>query len=100
MRGMGEVEVYLDIVLLSLIQGRHSIIVHKLSIRVVFHHCDISVMRRRWSFIIRYSPYGTGTVNSVLRIRIRRIHMFLGLPDPNPLVRGPAPDPSIIEQKY
>jgi hypothetical protein len=28
-------------------------------------------------------------------IRIHRIHMFLGLPDPDPLVRGmdPAPDP-------
>ncbi len=37
---------------------------------------------------------------AVLRIRI---HMFLGLPDPDPLVRGmdpdPAPDPSIIMQK-
>jgi hypothetical protein len=40
-------------------------------------------------------------------IRIRRIHMFLGLlsPDPDPLVRGtdpalyPDPDPSIISQK-
>ncbi len=33
-----------------------------------------------------------------------RIHMFLGLldPDPDPLVRGtdPDPDPSIIKQKY
>jgi hypothetical protein len=46
---------------------------------------------------------------AVLRIRIRipRIHMFLGLSDPDPLVRGmdpdpdPAldPDPSIIMQK-
>ncbi len=84
MRGMGEIEVYLDIVLLTLIQWRHSIIVHKLSIRVAI-------------FLIRY---GTGTINSVLRIRIRRTHMFLGLPDSNPLVRGPEPDPSIIEQKY
>jgi hypothetical protein len=24
--------------------------------------------------------------------------MFLGLPDPDPLVRGPDPDPSIIKQ--
>jgi hypothetical protein len=38
--------------------------------------------------------------------RIHRIHMFLGLPDPDPLVRGmepdpdPAPDLSIIKQKY
>ncbi len=41
----------------------------------------------------------------VLRIRIHRIHMFLGLLDldPDPLVRGmdpdPGPDPSIIKQK-
>jgi hypothetical protein len=38
---------------------------------------------------------------AVFRIRIPRIHMFLGLPDP--LVRGmdpdPDQDPSIIEQK-
>ena len=41
--------------------------------------------------------------------RIHRIHMFLGLPDPDPLVRGmdpdpdpalgPDPDPSIIMPK-
>jgi hypothetical protein len=46
---------------------------------------------------------------AVLRIRIHtlihRIHMFLGLLDPDPLVRGmdpdpdPDPDPSIIKQK-
>jgi hypothetical protein len=40
---------------------------------------------------------------AVLRIRIRRIRMFLGLldPDPDPVVRGmnPDPDPSIIYQK-
>ena len=41
----------------------------------------------------------------VLRIRIHRIHMFLGLldPDPDPLVRGMDPDPDpdhyIIKQK-
>jgi hypothetical protein len=33
-----------------------------------------------------------------------RIHMFLGLPDPDPLIRcmdpDPAPDSSIIKQKY
>jgi hypothetical protein len=27
------------------------------------------------------------------------IHMFLGLPDPDPLVRGMEPDPSISKQK-
>ncbi len=42
---------------------------------------------------------------AVFLIRIHRIHMFLGLPDPDPLVRGmdpdpaPDPDPSIIMQK-
>jgi hypothetical protein len=40
-------------------------------------------------------------LQSVFRIRIRIrmwIHMFFGLPDPDPLVRGmdPDPDPSII----
>jgi hypothetical protein len=37
---------------------------------------------------------------AVLRIRIR-IHMFLGLldPDPNPIVKGMDPDPSIISKK-
>jgi hypothetical protein len=28
-----------------------------------------------------------------------RIHMFLGLMDPDPVVRGMDPDPSIIKQK-
>ncbi len=37
----------------------------------------------------------------MLRIRIHRIHMFLGLldPDPDPSVRGMNPDPSITKQK-
>ncbi len=35
----------------------------------------------------------------VLRIRIRRIRMFVGLLDPDPLVRGMDPDPSITKQK-
>ncbi len=47
-------------------------------------------------------------LQSVLRIRIHRIHMFLGLPDPDTLVRGmdpdpdpvSDPDPSITKQKY
>jgi hypothetical protein len=33
---------------------------------------------------------------AVLGIRIRRIHMFLDLPDPDPLVKGPDPDPSLF----
>ena len=42
---------------------------------------------------------------SVFRIRIHRIHMFLGLLDPDPLVRGmdpdldPDPNPSVSKQK-
>ncbi len=42
-------------------------------------------------------------VQGVLRIRIRRIHMFSGFldPDPDPLVRGmdSDSDPSITKQK-
>jgi hypothetical protein len=43
---------------------------------------------------------GPETFEAVLRIRIRRIHLFLDLPDSDPdlLVRGTDPDPSIIEQ--
>ena len=45
----------------------------------------------------------TGDFQAVFRIRNHRIHMFLGLPAPDPLVRdedpNPAPDPSIIKQK-
>ncbi len=33
-----------------------------------------------------------------IRIRNRRIHIFLGLPDSDPLVRDTDPDPSIIKQ--
>jgi hypothetical protein len=40
------------------------------------------------------------TRKAMLRIwiRIRRIHMFLGLldPDPDPLVRGMDPDPDLV----
>jgi hypothetical protein len=32
-------------------------------------------------------------------IRIRRIRMFLGFPDPDPLVKDMDPDPSIIKEK-
>jgi hypothetical protein len=40
-------------------------------------------------------------VSILIRIRIHRIHMFLGLldPDPGPLVRVMDPDPYIIKQK-
>jgi hypothetical protein len=49
---------------------------------------------------------GSDPKKPVLRIRIR-IHVFLGLQDPDPLIRGmdpdpaldPDPDPSIIKQK-
>jgi hypothetical protein len=40
---------------------------------------------------------------TLLGIRIRKIPMFLGLPDQDPLIRGtgpdPAPDPPIIKKK-
>jgi hypothetical protein len=40
--------------------------------------------------------YATYLSKPVFQIRI---HMFLGLPDPDLLVRGMDPDPSIIKQK-
>jgi hypothetical protein len=30
-----------------------------------------------------------------IRIRIHRVHVFLSLPDPDPLVRGMNPDPAL-----
>jgi hypothetical protein len=55
------------------------------------------------SSVITHYGSSAGSV-PVLRIRIRIwIHMFLGLPDLDPLVRGtgmdPDPDLSIIMQK-
>jgi hypothetical protein len=49
-----------------------------------------------YSFFSKYS-----LTAALFRIRIRRIRLFLGLLDPDPLVRGTAPDldPSIIKQK-
>jgi hypothetical protein len=35
-------------------------------------------------------------INAVLGIRIRRIRMFSGLPDPDPLARGTDLDPSLF----
>ncbi len=34
-----------------------------------------------------------------LQLAVFRIHMFLDLRDPDPLIRGMDPDPSIIKQK-
>jgi hypothetical protein len=34
-----------------------------------------------------------------IRIQIRKIRVFFGLLDPDPLARGTDPDPSIIKQK-
>ena len=66
----------------------------------------------RWYSCARSSGQGqidpawkphTVNLKPVLRIRIHRIYVFLGLLDPDPLVRGmdpdPGLDPSIIKQK-
>ncbi len=56
---------------------------------------------RRKSFLFMIPSSNPALKGAVLRIRIRRIRMFLGLPDPDLLARGtdPDPDPSIIKQK-
>jgi hypothetical protein len=48
--------------------------------------------------LVLYHPHSaaqlkiSNQIEPVLRIRI---HMFLGLPDPDPLVRGMDPDPAL-----
>jgi hypothetical protein len=50
-----------------------------------------------------FFDFNSAKGKAVLRIRIRRILMFLGLPDPHPdslfTNTDPAPDPYIIKQK-
>jgi|688.fasta_scaffold1426065_1 hypothetical protein len=55
----------------------------------------------RKSFLFTIPSSNPALKEAVLRIRIRRIRMFLGLLDPDLLARGmdPDPDPSIIKQK-
>jgi hypothetical protein len=61
------------------------------------------VLRHKFIITISKNLYIIGGVvlTAVLRIRIHGIHMFLGLLDPDPLVRGMDPDldPSNIKQK-
>ncbi len=54
-----------------------------------------------WTCWLSWRPSGWGSVSpgggeyiAVLRIRIRRSHMFLGLLDPDPQVKGINPDPT------
>ncbi len=60
----------------------------------------------RWLHKTKSKPFGRAPDNALvadtgLRIRLPRNRMLLGLPDPDPLVRGTNPDPdhSIIKQK-
>ena len=60
------------------------------------------IRNRQGKAIIRIRKQNaTQLLQAVLMIRIRRIRMFLGLPDPHPdpLVTSTDPDPSIIEHK-
>jgi hypothetical protein len=58
-------------------------------------------MRKNKPFLMKNTVHlrSTVTKKAVLQMRIR-IHVFLGFlhPDPDPLVRGIDPDPSIIKQ--
>ncbi len=74
-----------------------------------FNPKKFSKLSEIWSGLFVPDPVFLPSRIPVLRIRIHRIHVFLGLldPDPDPLVTGmdpdpdPAldPDPSIIMQK-
>jgi hypothetical protein len=48
--------------------------------------------------LVRQHDLSDSGLKPVLRIRIHRIHVFSGLLDPDPLVRGMDPDPSITKQ--
>ncbi len=63
----------------------------------LFETSLISVQYKR---TVHPNPSPPGMWRAVLRIRIRRIHMFLGIldPEPDPLDRDMDPDPSIIKQ--
>jgi hypothetical protein len=52
-------------------------------------------------FLLKGSVVDPDPRIQIHRIRIHQIHIFLGLPHPDPLVRGmdPDPDPSVIMQK-
>jgi hypothetical protein len=60
--------------------------------KVMFH------VLKCWMFSLRAEGIAWTSFPAVFRIRI---HMFLGLPDPDPFVRGMDPDPypSVIMQK-
>jgi hypothetical protein len=51
--------------------------------------------------LIESKQVGPAWLKAVVRFRIRKIHISLDLPDPDPLERGtdPDPGPSIIKQK-
>ena len=71
---------------------------HGIKVTLIFYLCPIKICD-----ILRF-VIAVLQIWIRIQIRIHRIHMFLGLPDPDPLVRGmdpdPAldPDPSIIKQ--
>jgi hypothetical protein len=62
-----------------------SLVTHFLGIRDLF---NLGSKMEKFSSVIQH-------LYAVLRIRIYRIHVFLGLPDPDPLVRGIDPDPAL-----
>ncbi len=60
------------------------------------HVEKVSFPKQQFEIYLGYCLWKNKMCAAVFRIRI---HMFLGLPDPDPLVRGMDPDPSIIMQK-
>ena len=75
---------------------------HKIIFFFLFHWCQRSLWHTPDRYRVSHLPFSTGKPVLRIRIRIHRIHMFLGLLDPDPLVRGmdPDPDPSVIKQSF
>jgi hypothetical protein len=71
---------------------------------VIFHwqccfHLKFSCKKMCRCYNIQLFKQQRQMINSpTLRIRIQRVRMFLGLLDPDPLVRNTDPDPSIIKK--
>jgi hypothetical protein len=53
------------------------------------------MVNKRWGLQLSWYDMIWYGMHAVLRIRIC---MFLGLADPDPIIRGTDPDPSIIKQ--
>ncbi len=70
-------------------------------IAIFFLAADEQIVKKKLCMLcpVLFFRYVVHLFHNFMFLPVFRIRMFLGLPDPDPLVRGPDPDPSIIKQK-